>query len=53
MEIKMKSLKVKLNFNIEFKDKQNVIEKREQKVIIIGKSDMIKYLNSELVIQYG
>ena len=39
--------------NPEFKNKQNIIEKREKKVIIIGKSDMIKYLNSELAMQYG
>ena len=39
--------------NTEFKNKNNKLEKREQKVIVIGKSDMIRYLNSDLSTQYG
>ena len=56
-----KSLKYNNNDNIveiypintEFKNHNNIIEKRNQNIILIGNKEMITYLNSEKATQYG
>lgn len=39
--------------NTEYKNKNNVIQIRNQNIIIIGKKEMMCYLNSEKATQYG